>query len=96
MEINPLRPSDAAAAVPAGGATGGAAVNFKDLLAEALGQVNQLQQAADAEVVRLAAGEAAIDDVMLAVQKADLALQLTVQIRNKLIEAYQDLSRMQI
>lgn len=99
MDINPLRPSDVAAqaAGAAGSAAGDASVSFKSLLADALQQVNGLQQNADASTVKLAAGEPiAIDEVMLAVQKADLALQLTQQIRNKLVEAYQDVARMQI
>lgn len=100
MEINPLRPSDLAAAggsAAAGSAGGSDAVSFKSLLGDALAQVNSLQQNADAGAVKLAAGEpVAIDEVMLAMQKADLALQLTMQIRNKLVEAYQDIARMQI
>ncbi len=99
MDINPIRPSDLAAqaAGAAGGAAADASVSFKSLLSDALQQVNNLQQNADASTVKLAAGEPiAIDEVMLAVQKADLALQLTQQIRNKLVEAYQDVARMQI
>jgi flagellar hook-basal body complex protein FliE len=99
MDINPINPANLAAqaAGTAGAATGDASVSFKSLLADALQQVNTMQQSADAQTVKLAAGEpVAIDEVMLAVQKADLALQLTQQIRNKLVEAYQDVARMQI
>lgn len=100
MEINPLLGSTAAAAAGASTGSGqaaGDAVSFKALLADALAQVNTLQQNADAGAVKLAAGEpVAIDEVMLAMQKADLALQLTMQIRNKLVEAYQDVARMQV
>jgi flagellar hook-basal body complex protein FliE len=99
MEINPIKPNEAV--MPTLGAAapspGKAEVSFKDLLADALSQVNGLQQNADSAVTRLAAGDGiAIDEVMLAVQKADLALQLTQQIRNKLVDAYQEISRMQI
>ena len=100
MDINPIRDAGIASqAAGAGAATGtaDASVSFKSLLADALQQVNALQQGADASTVKLAAGEPiAIDEVMLAVQKADLALQLTQSIRNKLVEAYQDVARMQI
>lgn len=100
MEINPLRPSDVQQGTSAGQQTpaaGGASVSFKALLTDALAQVNSLQQSADASVAKLASGKpVAIDEVMLTVQKADLALQLTTQIRNKLVEAYQEVSRMQI
>ncbi len=98
MDINSIRPTDlGAAAAAAGGAGASSSVSFKDLLADALNQVGAKQQTADAAVSQLATGQGiAIDEVMIAMQKADLALQMTVQIRNKLVEAYQDLSRMQI
>jgi flagellar hook-basal body complex protein FliE len=99
MEINPLKPPEMA--LPSMGQAVPAAaegpVSFKALLADALTQVNNLQQNADAASAKFAAGESiAIDEVMLAVQKADLALQLTQQIRNKLVDAYQEISRMQV
>ena len=103
MEINPIRPADLGPAQTLGSVTGADAaqsagsVSFKSLLGDALAQVNQLQQSADTASVRLAAGEnVGIDEVMLAMQKAELALQLTSSIRNKLVEAYQDVTRMQI
>jgi flagellar hook-basal body complex protein FliE len=100
MTINPLSPSDitppqASGLQPALAGDGG--VSFKDLLSDALKQVNQLQQNADTAATQLAAGgPVAIDEVVLAMQKADLALQLTMQIRNKLVDAYQEVARMQI
>jgi flagellar hook-basal body complex protein FliE len=99
MEINPIKPTDGL--IPAMGQVAAgqeqSQVSFKELLSDALAQVNGLQRTADTSVTRLAAGDGiAIDEVMLAVQKADLALQLTQQIRNKLVDAYQEVSRMQI
>ena len=99
MEINPLKSSDLVSQLSgqAAAAPGGTPVSFKALLKDALAQVNTLQTEADASVIKLASGESiAIDEVMLAMQKAGLALQLTQQIRNKLVEAYQEVSRMQI
>jgi len=102
MEINGVRPpemlqSQLSAVKPAGVESADGAVSFKSLLADALTQVNQLQQNADASTVKLAAGDnIALDEVMLAVQKAELALQMTTQVRNKLVEAYQEVARMQI
>lgn len=98
MDVNSIRPVGAGADLVSSGAAGGASsVSFKDLLADALNQVGAKQQAADAAVTQLATGQGvAIDEVMIAMQKADLALQMTVQIRNKLVDAYQDITRMQI
>lgn len=73
------------------------AASFGQVLREKLQEVNQLQLQAD-ELTKqfVAGGEVDLHDVMLATEQANLALQLTVQIRNKIVEAYQEISRMQI
>ena len=99
MEINPIRPELAAQAAEktAAQGAGGAGVSFKTLLADAVNQVNHAEQEANAAAVRLASGEnVSLHEVTLAMQKADLALQLTMQVRNKLVDAYQEIVRMQI
>jgi flagellar hook-basal body complex protein FliE len=99
MEINPIRPIDMPVpqALGAPQAADNSQVSFKSLLADAISQVNNLQQSADTASVKLAAGEnVGIDEVMLAMQKAELALQLTTSIRNKFVDAYQEVTRMQI
>ncbi|HEY66046.1 MAG TPA: flagellar hook-basal body complex protein FliE [Caldilineae bacterium] len=76
-------------------AVGGA--SFGELVRDALEQLNRLQQEADDAATRLALGEPVdLHDVMIAVQKADLGFQLALQVRNKLIEAYQEIMRMQV
>ncbi|GAB4242908.1 MAG: flagellar hook-basal body complex protein FliE [Acidobacteriota bacterium] len=72
-------------------------VDFKKLLQEAVNEVDQAQKVSDQEVNKLLEGE--IQDVhsaMIALQKADLSFQLMMQVRNKLIEAYQEVMRMQV
>lgn len=90
--IAPLAaPGGAAASSPAGGPS------FADQLARALDQVNALQLDADRQAELLATGELKdLHTVVLAAQKAELALQLTVQLRNKALEAYQEIIRMQV
>jgi len=82
------------------GAAGGPAQDgpsFKDSLTSALRQVNELQLQAEDLSRALAAGQAAdLHQVMLAAEKANLALQFTLQIRNKVIEAYQEIMRIQV
>jgi flagellar hook-basal body complex protein FliE len=71
--------------------------SFVDMLRGQLDQVIDLQNEAERLQQDLAAGR--IDDinqVILAVQKADLALSFTLELRNKVVEAYQEISRMQI
>ena len=64
---------------------------------DALKETNSLQQKSDAMNAALAAGE--VDDisqVVIAGQKAEIALQLTMQVRNRALSAYQELMRMQV
>ncbi|HHV46962.1 MAG TPA: flagellar hook-basal body complex protein FliE [Tissierellia bacterium] len=71
--------------------------DFSSLLDNALNRVNQLQMESDRYKVLLSIGEVDnLHDVTIAAEKANIALQLTLSIRNKVIEAYQEIMRMQI
>jgi flagellar hook-basal body complex protein FliE len=63
----------------------------------ALQQVNQLNGDADQQVGNLlrGTGNADMSGVMIAVEKADVAFQLMMQVRNKIVSAYQDIEKMQ-
>ncbi|NLY39464.1 MAG: flagellar hook-basal body complex protein FliE [Firmicutes bacterium] len=72
-------------------------LSFGEMLQNALSGVNRLQKEADQAAMELLSGDTDnLHQVMLKVEEARLSLQLTVQVVNKLIQAYQDLSRMQI
>jgi flagellar hook-basal body complex protein FliE len=71
--------------------------SFGQVLADALNDVNQLQQKADKASVDLAAGKIQdVSEAVIAAEKASIALQLTMQVRNKIIDAYQEVMRMQV
>jgi len=71
--------------------------SFGDFLSEALENVNTLQKKADQASLDLAAGKIQdVSEVVIATEKATLALQLTVQVRNKMLESYQEMMRMQV
>ena len=71
--------------------------NFADTLKTAIGSVNELQKDADTKIQRLATGQSTnLHETMIAVEKADIALRLMLQVRNKVIEAYQEVMRMQV
>lgn len=73
------------------------AASFKDLLEKSLGEVNDLQSEAEEKISKFATGEVSdVKDVMVAVEEANLAFQFTLQIRNKIVEAYQEISRLQV
>lgn len=70
---------------------------FKELLGQAIQEVNELQQTSDGQIEKILSGD--IKDVhsaMIAMQKADLSFQMVMQVRNKLVEAYQEVMRMQV
>ena len=70
---------------------------FGEYLADALSGVNKLQLDAERQSMLLATGQAPeVHQVMIAAEKAELALQLTIQLRNKALEAYQEIMRMQV
>lgn len=70
--------------------------NFKQHLQSALQELNTLQNESDVAFERLLAGDIEFHDAMIIAEKANLALQLTMAIRTKLLEAYQDIMRMQV
>ncbi len=71
--------------------------NFTDNLMQALGEVNKLQIDATEATNQLLKGDIQnLHQVMIKMEEAQLALQLTVQTVNKVIQAYQEISRMQV
>lgn len=71
--------------------------SFFSTLQEKLSEVNEKQITADKTTESFIKGEEEdIHKVMLATQEAKMSLELAVQIRNKLVEAYQEIDRMQI
>lgn len=79
------------------GDSSSAAASFAQVLKDAVDSVNTAQLQADEATARLAAGEPVdLHQVTLAVEKASIAFQLALQVRTKLLEAYQDVMRMQV
>jgi len=71
--------------------------SFQKLFGDAVETLNRLQSEADSSAARLAAGEPVeLHEVLLATEKASLGFQLAVQVRNKIVEAYQEVMRMQV
>lgn len=71
--------------------------SFSQILQSAMDNINNTQNEANEMMKKLAAGQIEnLHEVMLAVERANLTLSLSMQIRNKIIEAYQEISRTQI
>lgn len=72
-------------------------ISFKDKLIEAINKVNQTEKIADAKTIALAKGEDVdLHDVMISAQKASIAIETTVQVQRRAVDAYNEIMRMQI
>ncbi len=72
-------------------------VSFSDVLKESIQKVTELEKEADKEVEKLAKMESQdIHNTMIAMEKADMTFQMMMQIRNKIISAYEEIMRMQV
>lgn len=70
---------------------------FGSLLKESISKVNGLQNDADKAMQGLAKGEVKnIHDTMIAIEKANLSFNLMVQVRNKLLSAYEEIMKTQV
>ena len=84
----PTRPT-----VPSSSETEG---GFGDTLKDAISQVNDLSNKSDQSISQLVQGQRQdVHSVMIAVEKADIAFQLMMQVRNKIVNAYQEVSKLQ-
>ncbi|MGE3972977.1 MAG: flagellar hook-basal body complex protein FliE [Bdellovibrionales bacterium] len=71
--------------------------DFVQTLKNAINNVDGLQKESDLKMQQLATGQNTnIHETMIAAEKADIAMRLMVQVRNKIIEAYQEIMRMQV
>ncbi|MDO9462592.1 MAG: flagellar hook-basal body complex protein FliE [Deltaproteobacteria bacterium] len=69
---------------------------FGDQLKKYLSEVNELQQVADKKVEELASGQNAnLHETLIAVEKAGISFRMVMQVRNKIISAYEEVMRMQ-
>ena len=79
------------------GATPSEGGSFADTLNNAIDKVNKVQSEADVKMQELASGKTNnIPEVMMAVEKADIAMKLMMSVRNKVIDAYQEIMKMQV
>jgi flagellar hook-basal body complex protein FliE len=99
MDVTPIEWMPPLAPELAPGARSGAppGPSFGELLRDALVQVNALQREADGAIQALATGASgSLRDTKLAIEGAELSFRLMMQIRNELVEAYQQLLHMQV
>ena len=70
---------------------------FSDVLRKSVEQVNEYQHDADTAIDNLVAGRTKnIHETMLSIERADTSLKLMIQVRNKILDAYREIMRMQV
>ena len=89
-------PSIADARPSSSSASGAASKAFGDSLNDLLASVDESAGKANTAIGGMLDGSGDVHSAMIALQKAENSLQLTVQVRNKLVQAYQDVMRMTI
>lgn len=95
--VPPTPAGSGTAAKPASGPPAAAAADFPGLLKNLLGQINDLAQNADRTATQAAAGQDVdLHQLMLSMDTASLGFDLAVQVRNRLMEAYQEIIKMQV
>ena len=70
---------------------------FGNVLNQAMQEIDHLQNESHQEIEKVLGGDITdVHSAMIAMQKADLSFQMMMQIRNKLVEAYHEIMRMQV
>lgn len=88
---------DSKIALPNPSAAEPGAKSFADTLKDAVGNVNAMQLESDKKIQDLTVGKTDdIAGVMITAEKADISLKLMTSVRNKIIEAYQEIMKMQV
>ena len=71
--------------------------SFADTLKSAINEVNDMQVVSNKKIQDLAVGKTDnVSDVMITAEKADIAMRVMVQVRNKVLDAYNEIMRMQV
>jgi flagellar hook-basal body complex protein FliE len=92
--VSPIAPVIQPAA-PAAEAVSGEA--FSNIFQDAVARVEETQKAADGQIRKFLSGEnQEVHEVVIATQQAELTLEMFLQVRNKVVEAYQEIMRMQM
>lgn len=94
LGVSPIQPGSVGGAGKTDPAEGDR--SFKQILEDAISHVSELQQDADLTLEKLYKGEAPVEQAMVAYKKAQVAFETLMQIRNKLMAAFEDIQRMRI
>lgn len=68
--------------------------NFTEALGKAIGEVDRMQVASDQQASMVAQGQGNLHEMAIALEKADVSMRLAMKVRNKVVEAYNEIMRM--
>ncbi|MFZ0612264.1 MAG: flagellar hook-basal body complex protein FliE [Desulfobacterales bacterium] len=92
--LPPVRTMGAAGQPPTAGSS---APSFGEAMREMFDSTNRLQERADSEIQALAVGKSGdLHQTMIAMEEADVSFQMLMQVRNKIVAAYQEIMHMQV
>jgi flagellar hook-basal body complex protein FliE len=91
---SPAKTSPGAAGKDDSGKPG--APGFGNLLKDAIQQVNDVEKTSQGELQKFLNNESDLHSVMLSLEKADLSFQVMMQVRNKIVQAYQEIMKTQV
>jgi flagellar hook-basal body complex protein FliE len=93
----PQAPQPVEPKLPSGSPEQVSGPSFKEYLTQSIGEIQRLQTEADATINKLVAGEVTnVSEAMIAIEKANTAFLTMLQVRNKIISAYEQIQRMQV
>src|SRR5215470_3059356 len=88
-----MMPTPSANGVPSAAPAG---ASFGKLLNEAIQQVNDVEKGSQGELQKYLGNDSDLHSVMIALEKADLSFQVMMQVRNKVVQAYQEIMKSQV
>ena len=96
-EARVLREMETQGLQPARETVGDSNRTFSDVLRKSVDQVNTYQHEADRAIKELAAGRTKnIHETLVTIERADTSLKMMMQVRNKILDAYREIMRMQV
>ena len=96
-ELQQLGSVNSDTALQSSGSVAGSGSNFANVLGNLVNEVNQKQAAAGSAVTGLLSGQnVPLHQAMISMEEANVSFQMMVEVRNRLLDSYQELMRMQI
>ena len=89
---NDIQKTFPTASAPKAAGAGG----FGNVLSDAIQQVTDLEKGSQGELQKFLGNDAELHSVMIALEKADLSFQVMMQVRNKIVQAYQEMMKTQV